>query len=495
MTKIWRKADGKWSTIGPSGFGNEAELHQQIVEAPELLPIAGQRRIVAPFSEVGLGGGKADVLAFTDMGRPVVIEVKLKRNNEAKRAVVAQTLGYAAQLHGVTVEELEEDILSQPQHLGGRKLADVIEETDANSIDRDEFYENLAKNLAEGSFRLVIVLDEAPEYLVRLMGYLETITTDRISIDLVTVSAYEVNGAQILVPQRIDPERETEREVAQLHRPQRRYGRGSRQGADRFREWVDGIDDAEQAAVLLRVVDWADGLVEEGVCQVQNTVRQPGEMGSRMGLTVRALNRRPFATLDTAPESGEPKLWIHGPIIAEYAPDSLATVQQASGQPLDKAGHANAITDELLDALTDAYREVAEGIGRISDGSAHFRTTTSRAADDDQATRLEQLADWADALAADGLCNLYSFEGATQTTLLPRLKSERKAGLCFAVHTRSGKVRLWLTDTVIRRHVSKTLPALQAAAGREIRNSRGYSEPTPELLDALADAYREAAGR
>lgn len=495
MTEIWRKDDGKWSTIGPSGFVNEAELHQQIVEAPELLPIAGQRRIIAPFSEVGLGGGSADVLAFTDMGRPVVIEVKLKRNNEAKRAVVAQTLGYAAYLHGVTVEELEEEILSEPKHLGGRKLADVIEETDANGIDRDEFYENLAQHLAEGSFRLVIVLDEAPEHLVRLMGYLETITTDRISIDLVTVSAYEVNGAQILVPQRIDPEREPEREVAQSHRSQRRRGSGAKLVSNRFRAWVDGIDDAEQAAVLLRVVDWADGLVEAGTCQVKSTVRNPGKMGLRMGLTVSALNHERLAILDTEADSGEPRLWLRGPSIAEYAPDSLSAVQQASGHSLDKEGHANAITDELLDALSDVYREVAEGIGRISDGSAHFRTTTSRAADADQVTRLEQLADWADSLAADGLCNLYSFEGATQTTLLPRLKSERKAGLCYAIHNRTGMVRLWLTDTVIRRHVSKTLPALQEAAGREIGNSRGYCEPTPELLDALADAYREAAGQ
>lgn len=491
MAEIWRKDGDRWSTIKPSGFVNEAELHAQIVEAPELLPIAGQRRIIAPFSEVGLGGGSADVLAFTDKGRPVVIEVKLKRNNEAKRAVVAQTLGYAAYLHGVTVEELEEAILSEPKHLGGRKLVDAIEEIDASSIDRDEFYENLEKHLAEGSFRLVIVLDEAPEHLVRLMGYLETITTDRISIDLVTVSAYEVNGAQILVPQRIDPEREPEREDVQLRRSQRRHGRGPRQGSDRFRKWIDGIDDAEQAAVLLQVVDWADGLVEAGACQVQSTVRSEG----RMGLTVRALNHERLAILDTATKSGEPRIWLRGPIIAEYAPDSLPAIQQASGHSLDKEGHANAITDELLDALADAYREVAEGIGRISDGSAHFRTTTGRAADANQAARLEQLADWADVLAAEGLCNLYSFEGATQTTLLPRLKSERKAGLCFAIHNRSGMVRLWLNDTVIRRHVSKTLPALQEAAGREIGNSRGYCDPTPELLDALADAYREAAGQ
>ena len=492
MTEIWRKDGDRWSTIKPIGFTNEHELHSRIVEAPELLPLSGQPLLAAAFREVVLGGGSADVLAFSTMGRPVIIEVKLSKNPESKRAVVAQTLAYAAGLHGTTVEKLEGDILSQ--HLGGKHLADVIEEAHPAAFDRDEFYEELSVHLDKGSFRLVIVLDDAPGQLVRLMGYLETITTDRISIDLVTVSAYKVNGAQILVPQRIDSEREPEREVAQLHRPQRRYGRGSRQGSDRFREWVDGIDDAEQAAVLLRVVDWADGLVEEGVCQVENTVREPGRVGPRMGLNVCTLNREPFSVLDTTTESGDPRLYLRGPSIAEYAPDSILAVQQASGQPLDKDGHANAITDELLDALADAYREVAAGIGILSDGSAHFRTTTSRATDANQATRLEQLADWADALAAEGLCNLYSFQGATQTTLLPRLKSERQAGLCFAVHTQSGKVRLWLTDTVIRRHVSKTLPALQDAAGREIGNSRGYSEPTPELLDALANAYREAAG-
>lgn len=488
MTEIWRKDGDRWSTIKPIGFTNEDELHSRIVEAPELLPLSGQPFLGAAFREVGLGGGSADVLAFSTKGRPVIIEVKLSKNPETKRAVVAQTLAYAAGLHGSTIKELEEDILGQ--HLGGKHLADAIEEAHPTvPFDRDEFYEKLSVHLDQGSFRLVIVLDDAPGQLVRLMGYLETITTDRIVIDLVKVSAYEVNGAQILVTQRIDPARESEPDTEQS-RHTGRYWR-SLQGSARFREWVDGIDDAEQAAALLRVVDWADGLVEERVCQVQSTVRRQG----RMGLTVRALNREYFAVLDTATESGDPRLWLRGPIIAEYAPDSLPAIQQASSQPLDKEGHANAITDELLDALADAYREVAEGIGRISDGSAHFRTTISRAADANQAARLEQLADWADALAADGLCNLYSFEGATQTTLLPRLKSERKAGLCFAVHTQSGKTRLWLTDTVIRRHVSKTLPALQEAAGREIGRSRGYCEPTPELLDALADAYREAAGR
>lgn len=365
MNEIWRKDDGKWSTIGPSGFGNEGELHQQIVEAPQLLPIVGQRRIVAPFSEVGLRGGSADVLAFTDKGRPVIIEVKLSKNPEAKRAVVAQTLGYAAWLHGVTVEDLEEDILSQ--HLGDRKLADVIEETDANSVtldregfDRDEFYENLARHLAEGSFRLVIVLDEAPEYLVRLMGYLETITTDRISIDLVTVSAYEVNGTQILVPQRIDTDRETEPVPATPASHRRRSSRGPWQGADRFREWLDELDDDADAGVLRKVLAWADGLVDEGACRVESRRR-----GQRKALALKTLgkSKKVIAALDNHHETGAAQLWIVGPAIAECAPNSLPALSQATGREMQEIhrfqGHVDAITDELLDALAEACREAA----------------------------------------------------------------------------------------------------------------------------------------
>ena len=355
MTEIWRKDGDRWSTIKPIGFANEDELHSRIVEAPELLPLSGQPLLATAFREVRVGGGNADVLAFSTKGRPVIIEVKLSTNPEAKRAVVAQTLAYAAGLHGSTIEKLEGDILGQ--HLGGKHLADAIEEAHPTApFDRDEFYENLSAHLETGKFRLVIVLDDAPRQLVRLMGYLETITTDQIVIDLVQVSSYEVNGAQILVTQRIDPSRESEPDAGQSHHRSSQRSRPRRGLTSApFRRWLDGIDDVGQAAVLLRVVDWADGLVEEKVCQVQSTVRKQG----RMGLTVWAVNEESLAVLDTETESGEPRLWLRGPNIAKYAPDSLFAIQQSSGQPLDKDGHANAITPELLDALADAYREAA----------------------------------------------------------------------------------------------------------------------------------------
>ena len=487
MTEIWRKDDGKWSTIGPSGFVNEAELHQQIVEAPELLPIAGQRRIIAPFSEVGLGGGSADVLAFTDKGRPVVIEVKLKRNNEAKRAVVAQTLGYAAYLHGVTVEELEEDILSQPQHLGGKKLADVIGESDANGIDRDEFYENLAQHLAEGSFRLVIVLDEAPEYLVRLMGYLETITTDRISIDLVTVSAYEVNGAQILVPQRIDPEREPEREAASVGPTRRRSKSNKSEGSRRFREIAAERGEDEQAA-LIRIADWVDDLAAEELCRVQTV-----EAKTQVSLRPRLMDQdTPLAHFTTSIEPGkEPWAWLFGPFAR--APESTDLVWDVAG----KTGGGAAVTDELLEALAEAYREAltTEPKSEFARDSSLFRESLV-ALSEERRQRLTELADWADGLKQEDLCRVESFRGKSgRFTLLMRLPG-KKAG--FSVIWNEVGASGWegvmtLNRSVIERHAPGTLPRIEAIAGRVGQGTN--AEPTPDLLDALADAYREATGR
>jgi hypothetical protein len=49
---------------------------------------------------VQLASGSADLLAVEPNGRLVVIEVKLANNAEARRAVVAQVLTYAAYLHG-----------------------------------------------------------------------------------------------------------------------------------------------------------------------------------------------------------------------------------------------------------------------------------------------------------------------------------------------------------------------------------------------------------
>jgi len=68
--------------------------------------------------EVGLGNGYADIVAVEPSGRLAVVEFKLSRNAEARRAVVAQVLTYAAHLKGLSHEAVERDVLGR--HLSDR---------------------------------------------------------------------------------------------------------------------------------------------------------------------------------------------------------------------------------------------------------------------------------------------------------------------------------------------------------------------------------------
>src|SRR5262245_45474565 len=201
MTAIWSNRGEGWVLLSPAGFPDEASLHSLIEQSPQLLPLAGTPRLTILGREVRLGSGSADLVAVEPNGRLVVIEVKLANNAEARRAVVAQVLTYAAYLHGVEPAMLERVVLAG--HLQRRGydslLAAVAGDDQERSLDAEAFDHGVAESLAEGRFRVVIVLDAVPAELVRLVGYLETVT-DKLLIDLVTVAAYEVNGSRILVP-------------------------------------------------------------------------------------------------------------------------------------------------------------------------------------------------------------------------------------------------------------------------------------------------------
>jgi len=183
-------------------------MHDLVEQTPQLLPLAGAPQITVLGREVGLGGGRADLIAVESSGRLVIIEVKLSASSEARRAVVAQVLSYAAYLQGFQVAQLESDVLGT--HLADRGADTVLGAVEADdqqhAIEPRAFADGLAECLREGSFRLVFVLDDAPTELTQMAGYLQSLT-DRIQIDLIAVAAYDVNGSRILVPQRIEPAR------------------------------------------------------------------------------------------------------------------------------------------------------------------------------------------------------------------------------------------------------------------------------------------------
>lgn len=105
-TAIWQSDGTGWRLLGPTGFPDEQALHGLVEEAPQILPLASRPRLTVVGREVLFGGNYADLIAVEPSGRVAVIEIKLRRNAEARRAVVAQVLTYAAYLRGLEVDRL-----------------------------------------------------------------------------------------------------------------------------------------------------------------------------------------------------------------------------------------------------------------------------------------------------------------------------------------------------------------------------------------------------
>lgn len=90
--------------------------------------------------EVALSSGYPDLLAVELDGRLVIIEVKLATDAEARRAVVAQALGYAAALHGMALEDLEAALRSGPAHPGRENIVAAAAAADhGGAFDEDAF--------------------------------------------------------------------------------------------------------------------------------------------------------------------------------------------------------------------------------------------------------------------------------------------------------------------------------------------------------------------
>lgn len=348
---LWQNEGAGWELAEPAGFPDEATLHRLVAEEPRLLPLAGAPRLVVVGSEVPLGSGYADLVGMEPVGRPVVIEVKLRRNAEARRAVVAQALAYAAYLHGLSPAELERDVLAPHLRRAGHEglVAAVGADDQEGDFDPSAFIDELGANLAAGRVRLVFVLDEAPPALVRLVGYLEAMA-EGLTIDLITVALYRVGSSQILVPQRVEPERVR---TPDLPPPPPPVKGTLFDGADAFVESIEAAKEADRAE-LRRLADWAIALQRDGLVRLFSYRGRSGR----------------FTLLPRLPgdEVGLVTIWNDGgayislweSVFHRRAPSSVPEVSRLSGlDPIGQGRTVRAPQADLLDALTGAYREAA----------------------------------------------------------------------------------------------------------------------------------------
>lgn len=236
------------------------------------------------------------------------------------------------------------------QRRGYETLAAAVTANDQEgSFDGDAFQATLSESLTYGRFRLVFVLDQAPVELVRLIRYLASLTNDLV-IDLVTVNAYEANGTQLLVPQRVEPER-MQREPAVVISQSKPQG-WLADGADDF---LASIAQAlpKHRADLQRLYDWALALQGEGLAKLSTYHGKNGSLTLRPWLLFGNVG---LVTIWN--DSGSGHSFWRG-VFERWAPNSIERIEQVIQHRIGQGNYIKTPSDELLRAVTEAYREAA----------------------------------------------------------------------------------------------------------------------------------------
>jgi hypothetical protein len=268
---------------------------------------------------------------------------------------VAQVLTYAAYLYGLDTPALERVLAKHLRDRGYADLASAVGDNDqVGAFDLEAFQTGLAASLDAGRFRLVLVLDEVPDELLRLIAYLEAVTADRLLIDLVTVASYRIGDTEVIVPQRVDAARRLVELPASAP---------SADGHDgRFVEGVEESDESiaaardDQRPQLQRLRDWAVGLQREGLATLQTF---QGRVSNRRNLLPRLRDERVgFVTIYNT--GGVPSLQLFRKVFERRAPKTLPEIERlVAPQSLGQGTVAKNISNELLEALAAAQRETA----------------------------------------------------------------------------------------------------------------------------------------
>ena len=100
-----RRVGGRWSSPSRRGFALEQELERLIQDYPEVLPgVSAAALAVDQFSVPS--GGSVDLVVLEPDASITVVECKLAKNAEVRRAVVGQTLSCEIDGRRVTVSEV-----------------------------------------------------------------------------------------------------------------------------------------------------------------------------------------------------------------------------------------------------------------------------------------------------------------------------------------------------------------------------------------------------
>ena len=211
--RIYAVGEGGLEPLTEEPFSSEDLLQKLIADHPEVLDgeqmrpddprrwiLVTREKGIAETSDAG-ERWSLDHLLIDQDAVPTLVEVKRGSSSEIRRTIVGQLLEYAAHatrtwpaddLRRIFEETAEEEGLDPGEIL--RELLQAEAEPDA-----DEFWEDVATNLAAQRLRLLFVADRIPDELARVVEFLNSGMRD-VEVLAVEIKQFRGKRGQTLVP-------------------------------------------------------------------------------------------------------------------------------------------------------------------------------------------------------------------------------------------------------------------------------------------------------
>ncbi|WP_142057704.1 hypothetical protein [Pseudarthrobacter sp. B4EP4b] len=183
-----RQGDGTWREAEYAGYALESDLQAILARHPDLIPGVGAgARTCREFQSEA---GPADIVVVGADGDLTLVECKLAANPQVRREIVGQMFDYASRLWKMDVDDFaarwqsrtQESLFSEDSEIGF------------------PLREAVARNLAEGRFRIVLAVDAINSPLKRMVEYLNFMSGPNTSVVAVEYSRLTQGSIEILAP-------------------------------------------------------------------------------------------------------------------------------------------------------------------------------------------------------------------------------------------------------------------------------------------------------
>lgn len=203
MTIIISKKGVNAQRLDKSNFEKEGYLQDYIHNNPEAIPIyeiQEDKKLFVVKKEFSTKSGPIDALAIDKDGDLYVIETKLYKNPD-KRTVVAQALDYGASLwkYYTDFEEFINILNNEAQAKFNQTLEEKVKEFfELEDEQIQSILDSMKKNVREGNFKFVILMDSMDEKLKNMITYINQ--NSQFDIYAVEMEYYKYDQYEIMIP-------------------------------------------------------------------------------------------------------------------------------------------------------------------------------------------------------------------------------------------------------------------------------------------------------